>query len=57
MLGADFIDRICHVLDGDETDGELAIGIDSGEREIIRFSAIKSHLGHAELIDFVNGSR
>lgn len=38
MIGAEFVDCVRYILNGDETDGELAIGIDSGKRILIRIT-------------------
>ena len=57
MLGAEFVDRIRYILNGDETDGELAIGIDSGKRIFIRITTARLQFRHAEIRKLNKGSR
>lgn len=59
MVVPKLADRVRDILDGNESDGEFPIGIDSGEREIISVSAseLNSTMNGEKLIYFVNGSR
>ena len=59
MVVPKLVDRVRDSLDGNESDGEFPIGIDSCEREIIGVSASKldSAMNGENLIYFVNGSR
>lgn len=57
MLGAEFVDCVRYILNGDETDGELAIGIDSGKRIFVRITTARLQFRHAEIRKLNKGSR